>query len=144
MATLKECLNNREGSPVRHQVQTEGVVGGGAYEADEGSDVGPAVLHEGVWPVANHVCDVVVETVRTWGGRGGGGVGRGERRCGTWMEEGKRWRRSCRKWRRRWTKWWRRRCLRNRKEEGGGGSGELGGRGKEKVEVEEMEMEEVK
>lgn len=54
--------------------------GGGAYETDEGSDVGPAVLHEGVWPVANHVRDVVVETVRTWGGGGGGGVGHGWRR----------------------------------------------------------------
>lgn len=53
--------------------------GGGAYEADEGSDVGPAELHEGVWPVANHVRDVVVETVRTWEGRGGDekGIGHG-------------------------------------------------------------------
>lgn len=52
-------------------MQTEGVEGeDGSYEADEGSNVGPAVLHEGVWPVANHVRDVVVKTVGTWGGGG--------------------------------------------------------------------------
>lgn len=38
-----------------------------AYETDEGGDVRPAVLHEWIRTISNHVCDVLVETVRTFG-----------------------------------------------------------------------------
>lgn len=38
-----------------------------AYETHEGGDVCPAVLHEWIWTISNHVCDVFVETLRTYG-----------------------------------------------------------------------------
>lgn len=36
------------------------------YKTDEGSNVGPAVLHQWEWTITNHVCDVVVKAVRTF------------------------------------------------------------------------------
>lgn len=37
------------------------------YKTDEGGDVCPAVLHEWIRTISNHVCDVLVETLRTFG-----------------------------------------------------------------------------
>lgn len=36
------------------------------YKTDEGGDVSPAVLHQQVWTITNHVCDVTVETLSTF------------------------------------------------------------------------------
>lgn len=39
------------------------------YETHEGGDVRPAVLYEWIRTISNHVCDVFVETLRTFRNR---------------------------------------------------------------------------
>jgi hypothetical protein len=44
----------------------------GTYQAKSRSQEEPGHLHQGPWPIANHVLNVVVETVCSWPGRMGG------------------------------------------------------------------------